>query len=89
METTPPNGAFPVESLTLSPDGRFTATGWRNGSPATRTGTYRWNGSTLRLEMAEGGTVEFGGRRRSDGALLLIDRSSSDQPRAVFKPRER
>lgn len=84
----PPDGAFPVESLTLSTDGRFTATGWRNGSPVTRTGTYRWNGSTLRLETAEGGPVEFGGRRRSDGSLLLVDRSSDSAPRAVFEPRE-
>lgn len=84
VETTPRERTFPVDVLTLTSDGRFTATGWRNGEPGTRTGTYRWSGSTLRLEMDDGTTVQFAGRRRTDGSLLLIDRSSAVECRAVL-----
>ena len=67
----PPAARFPLSTVSLDDQGRFTSTTVSNGAGHTRTGTYKWNGRTLTLIASDGVIREFRGRKASASELTL------------------
>lgn len=71
MDVDPPAARFPLSTVSLDDQGRFTSTTVSNGAGHTLTGTYKWNGRTLTLMAADGVVREFRGRKASASELTL------------------
>jgi hypothetical protein len=66
----PPSAPFPIEAVTFSDDGHYTATGREDGERRTTTGRYRFNGYTLRLRPPAGPEQKFAARVRGETLVL-------------------
>lgn len=71
MSLDPPGAPFPLNSITLDRDHKYTASWMLEGRRQTTTGRYKWNGSTL--EVASPGSLprKYGARLRLDGKLVM------------------
>lgn len=78
IDVSPPGARFPLSTLSLDEDGRFTSTVEHDGADTTRTGTYQWNGRGLTLIASDGVVREFRGRKKSGGVLTLEWEPDSD-----------
>ncbi len=71
IDVAPPAARFPLSTVSLDDQGRFTSTTVSNGAGHTRTGTYKWNGRSLTLFASDGVVREFRGRMASQSELTL------------------
>ena len=85
VTVSPADGQPPFAYMTLDAQGQFTATTKDDGASRTSTGSYSWNGRTLRLRSEGSAERVYTGYVRMDGALVLSLDDQGGEVRTTWK----
>lgn len=82
----PPDGPFPIRTLSLDPAHNYTATWTTDGESRTSIGVYQFNGFTLDLLDAGFEPRTYSARKQWGGDLVLSHDSAAGRVTATLTP---